>query len=80
MELKGCADQSGGGWWTAKGYMKYPLGLPIKHRGEELGDETFVIWAERLCIDWLVAFAVQVVRVERAYCGERTLVLFICEV
>jgi hypothetical protein len=60
--------------------MKYPLPLPIKHRGEELGDKTLIVWAERLSIDWLVAFAVQIVRVERAYCGQRTLVLFIRKV
>jgi hypothetical protein len=72
---------SGSSWRThARGYMKYRLPLPIKHRGEELGDEPLVIWAERLSIDRLVAFAVQIVRVERAYCGQRTLVLFIREV
>ena len=65
---------------NARGYMKCPSTLPIKYRGEELGDETLVIWAERLSSDWLVAFAVQVVRVERAYCGQRTLVLFVREV
>ena len=61
-------------------YTKYPFPLPIKYWGEELGDETLIIWAERLSIDRLVAFAVQVVRVERAYCGQRMLVLFISEV
>jgi hypothetical protein len=60
--------------------MKYPFPLPIKYRGEELGDETLIIWPERLNIDRLVAFAVQVVRVECAYCGQRTLVLFIRKV
>lgn len=60
--------------------MKCPLRLPIKYRGEVLVDETLVIWAERVSIDWLVAFAVQVVRVERAHCGQRTLVLFVREV
>ena len=63
-----------------KGICEGSSTLPIKYRGEVLGDESLVIWAERLSIDWLVAFAVQVVRVERAYCGQRTLVLFICEV
>lgn len=58
----------------------YPFPLPIKYWGEEFGDETLIIWAERLSIDRLVAFAVQVVWVERAYRGQRTLVLFISEV
>jgi hypothetical protein len=65
---------------NARGYMKHPLPLPIKCWGEELGDETLVIWTERLNTDRLVAFAVQVVWVERAYCVQRTLVLFISEV
>ncbi len=59
---------------------KGPFPLPIKYRGEVLGDKTLIIWAELLSIDRLVAFAVQVVRVERAYCGQRTLVFFIREV
>ncbi len=63
-----------------KGIHEVPFCLPIKYWGEELGDETLIIWAERLCVDRLVAFAVQVVRVERAYCGQRTFVFFICEV
>lgn len=65
---------------NARGYMIYPFRLPIKYWGKELGDETLIIWAERLSIDRLIAFAVQVVWVERAYCGQRTLVLFISEV
>lgn len=67
-------------WHNARGYTKYPFPLPIKYWGEELGDETLIVWAERLSIDRLVAFAVQVVWVERTYCGQRTLVLFISEV
>lgn len=65
---------------NARGYGIYSFPLPIKYRGEELGDETLIVGTERLNFDWLVAFAVQVVRVERAYCGQRTLVLFISEV
>jgi hypothetical protein len=65
---------------NARGCMKHPFPLPIKCWGEELGDETLIIWAERLNLDRLVAFAVQVVRVEGAYCGQRTLVLLISEV
>jgi hypothetical protein len=60
--------------------VQVPFSLPIKYWGEELGDETLIIWAERLNTNRLVAFAVQVVWVERAYCGQRTLVLFISEV
>lgn len=63
-----------------KGVQEAPFSLPIKYWREELGDETLIIWAERLNTDRLVAFAVQVVWVERAYCGQRTLVLFISEV
>ena len=65
---------------NAWGNVRYAFPLPIKNWGEELGDETLIIWAERLSIDRLVAFAVQIIRVERAYCGQRTLVLFISEV
>lgn len=70
---------SGGNRWTEEwGYTGGPL--PIKDGGEELGYETLIIWAEGLGIDRLVTLAVQVVWVERAYCGQRTLVLFISEV
>ena len=64
----------------ARRYTMVAFPLPIKCWGEELGDETLIIWAERLNIDWLVAFAVQVVGVERAHRGQSTLVLFISEV
>jgi hypothetical protein len=65
---------------NARRYTKDPFPLPIKCWGEELGDETLIIWAERLSMDRLVAFAVQVVGVERAHCGQSTLVLFVSEV
>lgn len=70
---------SGGSRWTEKwGYTGRRL--PIKDRGEELGYETLIIWAEGLHINGLVALAVQVVWVERAHCGQCALVLFVGEV
>lgn len=65
---------------NARGYGIYSFPLPIKCGGEELGDETLIVGTECLNPDRLVAFAVQVVWVERAYGGQRTLVLFISKV
>jgi hypothetical protein len=69
----------GSGRTEAWGYIGSFL-LPIKHRGEELGNETLVIWTEGLDFNGFVALAVQVVWVERAHCGKSTLVLFVREV
>jgi hypothetical protein len=43
--------------------------LPIKDRGEELGNEPLVIWPEGFDFNGFVALAVQVVWVEGAYCS-----------
>jgi hypothetical protein len=58
----------------------YRSPLPIKDRGEELGNEMLVIWPEGFDINGFVTLAVQVIWVERAYCSKCTLVLFIREV
>ena len=61
-----------------RGYTERPS--PVKDGGEELGDETLIIWAEGLNIDWLVALAVKVVWIERAHCSQCALVFFVREV
>ena len=50
--------------------------LPVDNGWEELGDEPFVVRAELLDVALVIAFAVEVVRVERTDGLERLVVLF----
>jgi len=51
MFIRGCC-----GWKNEWRYVGNPL--PIKDRREELGDETLIVWAEGLGVNWIIALAV----------------------
>ena len=62
-------SKCGWGWgWESNAHQNNYI-LPIKDRGEELGNEPLVIWPKGFDFNGLVALAVQVVWVEGAYCS-----------